>query len=126
MSSAIQKLTAAVRRIAELSDDEGYGSPIAGARNRSANRIRSIESLQIAERYNNTPSKEQLALASRLKALMVVDEQANAGGELRDALRGFAGELERLRAALPSLSAAAAVEAGVRARALADEAEGRP
>lgn len=126
MSSAIQKLTATVQRIAELSAGEGYGSPVAGARSRSANRIRSIESLQIAERYNNTPSKEQLALASRLKALMVADEKAAAGAELRDALRGFAGELERLRAALPSLAAAAAVEAGALARALADEAEGRP
>lgn len=125
MSSAIQKLIAAVQRIAELSNDEGYGSPVARARNRSENRIRDIESLQIAERYNNTPSKEQLALAARLKALMVANEKAAAGGELRDALRGFAGELEQLRAALPSLAAAAAVEAGVRARALADEAEGR-
>ena len=115
---ALQDLFAAVDRLNRLT-----GQIQQNARRLPDDYARRIEGMRVVSSYayeRLTPEDNKLA-SDLLKQMR--DREFARGKSDRDAiLRKTASEIEALRATLPALAAAAAIEVGGVTRALADEA----
>jgi hypothetical protein len=125
MTSAIQELIEIAAKIKDLTNSKEHYSTLGKARGLPGDYMRAVNGLRVdsSSSYGNRVSDHQQALADKLKSRMV-EEERDRGERERDALLArYAAMLESLRAALPAIAAAASIEIGGIARALAAEAK---
>lgn len=113
--SKVDELVKIVARIADLSSDAGF-QPISNARQLPGKYSRAAQNLIMSRDENSL-------VVARAKEIVGKEERARGKRECDQLLLQYSGELEGLRAILPSIAAAAAIELGVRARAIASEAK---
>ncbi|WP_146188341.1 hypothetical protein [Methylosinus sporium] len=113
--SKVDELVKIVARIVDLSSDAGF-HPIGDARQLPGKYSRAAQNL-IMSRDEKSP------VVARAKEIVGEEERARGERERDQLLSEYSAELEGLRAILPSIAAAASIEIGVRARAIASEAK---
>jgi hypothetical protein len=124
MPDALQELIATIERVKCLTDTSVNYSMLSKARALPATYVGAASGLRIAHDsvYGGRAAAMQEELAKKLAERMSAEERARGERERDILLSKYSAELESLRAILPSLAAKAAVEIGMIARALADEA----